>query len=173
MSYLLKLSLFFLLFIVIISCRKDKPNSNLPQVIPCYQKFISSYRVLNVDSNIYYNMTISKKIDFAPNGYEIDTLILTNFGNLFNLRTQFNCTYDQVSGLQNALNIGVHDSTYDYYGHRWFLFPLFHDSLGNKMSWLQNDTINIYFHICNIKFYLYEGQPYICKDVLHLAVKQQ
>ncbi len=116
-------------------------------------------------------MNISHFQSINQYGVTVDSIIIENFANIFNLKTEFYCTVDS-NGDNNFLDIGAHDSCYDKLGYQWYLFPLFSDSLENKTSWLHNDTLNLYFYMCNIKFYIGEAQPYFCKNVMHIAVKQ-
>jgi len=170
-------------YIIIISffltfCTKDKyfinPNQGQPLIPyePCYSKFLGNYKVLNTDSNTYYNMSITHFKDTNQFGNIMDYLFLKNFANKFDLKTAFQCTIDS-NGNNNYLDIGAHDSTYDHSGYRWFLFPFFEDSLGQvEMSLLKNDTLYLYFYMCNIKFYIYDAQPYYCKNVMQIGIKQ-
>ena len=159
------------ILITLDGCDEEDPEPTPAHTPQCYEKFLGNYHVYNTDSNNYYNMTISLEMDTSSNGNIYPALVYHKLANKLNIKSDFVCTVDS-NGTGNFLNIGVHDTAYDYDGNRWYLFPIFQDSLNNKLSWLNNDTINLSFKMCNIAFYIYDGTPYYCKDVLHIAVKQ-
>lgn len=127
--------------------------------------------MLNTDSNTYYQITISNQKNVVQNGVEVDSLVFNNFATKFNFKTPFYCTVDS-NNIGNYLDVLAPYPSFDYSGYRWALDIKFTDSLGRKTSWIKNDTINLYFNMCNIQFYIYDAQPYYCKNVMHIAVKE-
>ena len=166
----MKLLLAILIIISFTGCEDDKQQP-IPNVPECYEKFLGNYRVYNTDSNNYYNMSITYEKDTSANGNLYNALVYHNFANKFVFKYDFYCIVDST-GDNNYLDFGRHDTAYDANSKRWFLFPYFQDSLNNKTSWFHNDTINLYFDMCNIAYYIYDLQPYYCKQVMHIAVKQ-
>lgn len=163
------------LIILFISCKKnnEENKNNPPAATPaCYEKFVATYKVLNTDSGSNYTMSITHAQRLNTFGNFYDVLVINNFANIFNLEMTFYCSSDS-NNLGDFLNIGSHDSLEDFRGHHWYIFPIFQDSLGNPYCKLSNDTIKFYFEMCNINYYIYESQPYFCKNVLHIAVKQR
>ena len=109
----------------------------------------------------------------SPQYEPIDTLIIMNFADTFDLRFQYIPNYIDLTLSKEFLNIQVHDSLVDYNGKMWFLSTLGDDSTTEKdENVLKNDTIIFYFKMDNIKFYINEAQPYYYCECKHVAVKQ-
>lgn len=160
-----------ILILFFISCHHDKDE--VPQPAPpipaCWEKFVADYIVYDTANNITYNMKIEHK-DSVQVGYaNIDSLIITNYGNMFNLRLGFLCQSDA-----NLLyfSTGVFPN-YDHNNKRWAFSINSDDTTTTKYeNQLKNDTIILYFKMDNIAFYYYDSVPYYSANIKHIAVKQ-
>jgi hypothetical protein len=164
------------IFLFFLGCSKEKEIIPVtpPQIPEQWEKYIGDYQVYDTIGNYMYNMYI-KHTSFqqSPQYEPIDTLIIMNFADTFDLRFQYIPNYIDLTLSKEFLNIQVHDSLVDYNGKMWFLSTLGDDSTTEKdENVLKNDTIIFYFKMDNIKFYINEAQPYYYCECKHVAVKQ-
>ena len=172
MKYLLAI----LSIVLIFSCSKEK------QVIPTPDgtangrifKYLGDYKVYDTNGVYMYDMNISFfQTDIGPNYQPIDSIIIKNFADTFDLSFQFTPYYTDASYETEFLNIGFHDSIVDYNNKAWWVGSLFFDTTTTvKENALINDTMVMYFKMDNIKYYIQEAQPYYMCECKHVAVKQ-
>lgn len=161
----------FILFSTIFfnGCEKDKPiPSSSTNSSTCWEQLVGNYIVYDTANSITYNMSIIHKDSIAP-GYEpIDSLIINNYGNRFNLRVSYGCYTTP-----NLLKFVAPYPSYDHLGKRWSLWINDDDSVTTKYeNQLVNDTIILSFEVDNIAFYFPDGVSYYSANEKHIAVKQ-
>ena len=102
-------------------------------------------------------------------GYHIiDSLIINNYGNKFNLNVAYECF-----NFPNILSFGCQFPTYDHNNKRLSLSINNDDPTTTKYeNQLKNDTIILYFNMDNIAFYAQDGVPYYSSNIKQIAVKQ-
>ena len=149
----------------VVSCSKDKtPLPPPPEEPEVWEKFIGNYNVYDTNGNYLYQMEIE---NFYHDDY-VDSLIITNFNQNFDLKFQFQLTTDE-----EFLNIGFHDSIKGYDDKTWQITSKFDDLstpvLENRLS---KDTMIFYFKQTNIQYWITEGVPYFFCECKQVAVKQ-
>lgn len=164
-----------LLFTILIlsifySCSKKEEEIPIPIIEPeQWERFVGDYKVYDTLGTFMYDMSIvhDSKVIY-PNGQRVDTVILQNFADTFDLKYEFRETVND-----NVFSIGIFDSIVDKNNKSWHLSGLGYDpNATTKENYLFNDTIIMYFKQTNIKYYIQEAQPYYYCDCKHVAVKQ-
>lgn len=172
MKYLLAI----LSIVLIFSCTKEK------QVIPTPDgtangrifKYLGDYKVYDTNGVFMYDMNISFfQTDIGPNYHPIDSIMITNFADTFDLSFQFISTYTDQTYNTELLDIGFHDSIVDYNNKSWRISGKKDDyNTSYYENVLIDDTIVMYFQKRNNQFYIQEGQPLVDEILKHVAVKQ-
>ncbi len=141
----------------------------MPYIPEQYERFIGNYKVYDTIGNFMYNMSIVHHSTVVyETGPQMDTVILQNFADTFDLKYEFRRTIDD-----NMLDLGFHDSIVDRNNKSWGLWSLSDDlTTSIKENYLINDTIVLYFEQDNIKYYIPEAQPYYYCKCKQVAVKQ-
>lgn len=166
-------NLFQIIIFVLLSglsaCDKDEPVNPTPTNTPkCWEQLVGNYVVYDTANSITYNMTISHKDSIQSNGSILDSLIITNYANRFNLRVGYGCYT-----ISNLLKFVPSYPTYDHGAKRWSLTLNTDDTSTSKYeNQLKNDTIILYYKLNNIAFYFADGVPFYAADETHIAVKQ-
>lgn len=157
----------------LLSCSKEKKTIPVipPRVPEQWEKFVGTYNVYDTLGVFLYNMNINHlSSTYFQNGQKIDSLILINFNDTFNLKIDFN---PASPGYENTFDIGSHDSIIDYNNKSWNISTLSDDlSTPMRENELINDSMIMYFRQTNIQYYINEAQPYYYCECKHVAVKQ-
>jgi hypothetical protein len=153
------------------ACCKEKekePDTSSPEV-PYYDRFLGSYNVTDLQTLEEYTMTISHFASINEFGVEVDTLVMTNFDQKFDVRFKY-----VVSQIEDKINWGLHFGIADYEGNRWALYnsdPT--DMINPPSNTLIEDTIYFVMDKSNVAFYLEDGVQYeACENCILKAVKQ-
>lgn len=164
--------IFYILFclIFIFGCSKEKeilPTKD-GEPIDYWEKFIGSFNVYDTLGNYLYDIEISHHSrKFFSGGQYIDTLLIENFADTFNVKFQYQ------TGDPYKFHIGFHDSIVDYNNKSWGLWGMYDDNATIiEENTLINDTIIFYYDLDNIKYYIQEAQPYYQCHCKVVAVKQ-
>ena len=162
-----------LTILFLLSCSKEKETIPVtpPRVPEQWEKFIGSYRVYDTLGNYKYQMEIQHfKGVSATSGNMIDSILIQNFADTFDLKFQFSFHTPETV---NFLDIGFHDSIVDYNNKSWSIFGSSDDvSTPIRENELKNDSMTLYFRQTNIQYYINEAQPYFYCECKHVAVKQ-
>ena len=166
-----KISILLILMVLFTNCRHDKHEIAMPIIeTPCWQQLVGNYVVYDTTNHINYNMSIIHKDSIQTQlGYaNLDSLIITNYGNRFNLRVGYMCY-----NLPNILRAVCGNPVIDHNNKRWSLSIHADDPTTTKIeNQLKNDTIILYFNMDNIAYFSTDGVPYFSGDIKHIAVKQ-
>lgn len=170
----MKQFIIILLFIILLfsNCsKKELLPDEQPYIPEQYERFIGDYKVYDTMGVYLYNMNINHlSSTYFQNGQKIDSLILINFNDTFNLMIDFN---PASSGYENTFDIGFHDSIIDYNNKSWNISTLSDDlSTPMRENELKNDSMILYFRQTNIQYYMPEAQPYFFCKCKQVAVKQ-
>jgi hypothetical protein len=160
----------FLIILLLSACCKEPETDTEPEVEKRYKRFLGTYHVTDLQTLEEYVLTISHFSIVNEVGNELDTLVITNFDNKFNLK--FIVYNNEVT--PNYLQFGFHFGIADYNGNHW---ALYHsegvNNEGVQLNTLIGDTIYFGMDKSNIAFYIDEGVPYeACEDCILKAVKQ-
>ena len=156
--------LLMLLLVIFISCRKDKVQEPIIEEPTKWELISGDYKVYDTLGNYLYDMEIEHKVGFYENGNQIDSLIYTNFDDLFNFSQKQNS-----DDLEDPIKMGSHNPIKDYSNNRWHLFGVLSKPEFNNFN---NDTIILKFNKTNILYYLQDLVPYYECDCKQIAVKQ-
>ena len=152
----------------ITSCKKCVET--VPASAPkCYEKFLGNYHVTDLQNGEEYDMSITHMQGIDDFGDRIDSLLMSNFANKFDVRFRFNCGIPP-----EYISWGHHFGIADFQGNHWALFSnnAGFVSVPSKNSIFNKDSIYFDFKLSNIAFYLSESVPYYnCESCVHLAVK--
>ena len=172
----MKQIIFIILLIFFLACSKEKeviPNE--PPIIPeKWEKYVGNYKVYDTIGNYMYDMSINHYTGISvTSGNEIDSLLIQNFADTFDIRFQYMQNFIYNPNLQEYLHIGSNDSVVDYNNKTWFVGGLIDDTNTiAKENSLINDTMIMYFKLDNILYYIPQAQPYFYCECKHVAVKQ-
>lgn len=150
-------------------CHPDEPLDPSPGPQPkCWEKFVGNYIVSDTANNITYNMNITHTEYIEPSGNVLDSLIITNYANRFNLKVGFGCRTDP-----NILRFSPPYPSKDHWNKRWSFTINTDDSTTSIYeNRLTNDTMVLYYRLNNIAFYFSDSVAYYAADEKHIAVKQ-
>lgn len=153
----------------ITSCKKCVET--VPASAPkCYEKFLGNYHVTDLQSGEEYEMSITHMQGIDDFGDRIDSLLMSNFANKFDVRFRFNCGIPP-----EYISWGHHFGIADFQGNHWALYSNNGGvvPIPSKNLMLHNDSIYFEYRVSNIAFYLNENVPFEeCIDCVQLAVKQ-
>jgi hypothetical protein len=159
----------FLLFLLMISCSKEVTQIITPIETPKeWEKFIGTYKVYDTLGSYLYEMEIKHYSAYQDaNGNPFDSLYIKNFADKFDIKFSFREKTDK-----NVFTSVFTDSIVDQNGKTWGLWHTGDDySTPIRENKLFNDTIILYFTMDNIKYYIYESQPYFSCDCKQVAIK--
>lgn len=155
--------------LTLFGCRKDPPLE-VPTVEAAadWEKFLGDYKVYDTLGVYLYDMSISHHSGINGFGVEVDSLLLSNFADTFDLDIKFKYKSDD-----RILDIGINHPAYDHSGWRWHLSHTWNDPATEEMeNTLIGDTILLAFTMDNIAFYWDDGVSYFTCECRQLAVKQ-
>ena len=151
------------------SCKKCVET--VPASAPkCYAKFLGNYHVTDLQNGEEYDMSITHIQGIDDFGDRIDSLLMSNFANKFDVGFRFNC-----ANPPQYLSWGFHFGIVDHLGLHWALFSNNSNGIDipRKNSIIDNDSIYFDFNLSNIAFYNQDNVPFEeCLNCVHLAVKQ-
>ncbi|OFZ01350.1 MAG: hypothetical protein A3K10_00110 [Bacteroidetes bacterium RIFCSPLOWO2_12_FULL_31_6] len=166
----MKQLIFILLIFILLSCSKEnKTLPSIPYIPEQWERFSGNYKVYDTLGNYRYEMNMIHYFS-GDNiyGNDVDTMILQNFADTFDLKYEFRETVDD-----NVFSIGIFDSIVDKNNKSWLLAGLgYNPNATTKENYLFNDTLILYFEMDNIKYYINEAQPYFFCKCKQVAVKQ-
>jgi hypothetical protein len=159
-----------LLFLVIAcSCKKEKvPITEKPEEKP-WEKFVGNYKVYDTLGVYLFDATISHFAFTKPSGVIVDSLIINNFADSFNLKIRF-----KLNKIPSFFDIGFSQPALDYLNNPWNVTTYLDDSLTPILeNNLVNDTMILYFRMTNITYYDNISTFYYWCDCKHVYVKQK
>jgi hypothetical protein len=151
-----------------------EPDPIIPEPTPkVWEKFIGTYNVTKMDNGETYYMSITHLgMDTLDNGAIIDSLLIMNYGDLFEEVIYFSSNGGYSDN--RIIKFPTNWPTIDKFGYRWAFWVNSQDTLTPELeNTLVNDTLLLYFTLNNIAFYFEDGVPYYECQCKHLAVKVQ
>jgi hypothetical protein len=158
-----KYMILVLLFLSLLSCRKDKVVQPIVEDPTKWELISGDYKVYDTLGEYLYQMEIKHKRFELHSGQIKDSLEFINFDDDFN----FLSYQPQINDLIQV-QIGSHDTLYAKDGTKWKLYS---GNLGDFNIW-SNDTIHLRFNRTNINYYLQDLVPYYECECKQIAVKQ-
>lgn len=133
-----------------------------------WEKFVGNYEVYDTLGVWLYSMDISHHSGLNEFGVEMDSLMILNFADSFDLDIQFSFATDD-----RYLDIGFHSPVYAHSGYRWYLDGNYEDS-GTPVldNTLINDSIHLFFTMDNIAYFTADGVPFYSCECRQIALKQ-
>jgi hypothetical protein len=146
-------------------CGNNPPNNSNPDH---RLKFVGTYDMTKLENSQVYTMTIDTVGLYCFNASNCDSMEISNFADLFNIRF-----IQPQTDPSNLIYWPFYDPIIDKYGHRWNL------SWGNNgpfpptyYNTIYGDSIKISFRLDNILYYSADGVPYLDTIYTHVGVKQ-
>ena len=155
--------------VLVYGCKKEEVVLEEPRIPEQWERFVGDYKIYDTLGSYLYAMKINHLFSGRNKfGVEVDSLVLENFADTFDLKYEFRRTIDK-----SLFSLGIIDSVLDRNNKHWYLAGLVDDlNTPIRENRLANDTLIMFFKQTNIKFYINEAQPYFYCECKHVAVKQ-
>lgn len=152
--------------VTIFSCKKKEPIVPVEIITETskYELIPGEYQMYDTLGNYLYDMKITYWTgEKLPNGYPRDTFQFDNIDGQFSFK-HFQSEGNVTSWPKNYFYLGHHDPLYDSLNNRYQFF--------GYDAHFSNDSIYLYYEICNIKYYLYDASPYVDRYEKQVGVKK-